>query len=304
MERICIVTAVFFALLTPTGVQGLPLDIYLSERFVLAGFPGEGNFARVSDVAYDMERGLILVTDEGRKRIYEFRSDGAPENVLGGEADIPFIDEIAAGTGGRLFLLESSTGRVFTMDRVEKEEITPLEGKKENPEGIFARGITTSRAGTLYLVDLEGKHLNIRDRDGALLTSTKSRQRLKELVAMDIDSRGRVLVATREMNPLHLFDSSGEYSRRVEIRDFTTNLPLSDIGGAAFDQQGRIWVSYPRDGLVRVFDETGAMVSELGKASVPGGLFSPTDLEITPMGDVLILERGYNRIRSFNVDIR
>jgi DNA-binding beta-propeller fold protein YncE len=302
--RVTTTLILFSVIILTGGTYAAVLDFSLVEMYTLTGFPGEGNFVRISDVAYDVENGEVLVADEGRKRIYLFRSDGTAYKILGISPEIPAPSKIAPGRGGKLFITESSTGRVFALDRVTGEEITGLVVPGEEDAGdAAARGIATNQAGQLYLVGKDEQKFILFDNTGTFVIDLGSEGRLKRFIAMDIDDRGRLLVATKNMTPIHLFDDSGKFLRDVSIRDFSTARMFSDIGGIAFDQLARIWASFPLDDVIRVFDETGSLLAEVKGEEIPGGLFSPTDIEITPIGEVIVLERGFNRVRQFSVEV-
>lgn len=280
------------------------LTFSLEELYSLVSFPGEGGFAKISDIAYDEVTGKLLVADEGRRRIYVFRSDGSPERILGTSTDIPAPSMIVPGSGPKLFIIESSTGRVFTMSREGSEEVVPFSIHGEVTLGeCKAKGMVRGRSGKLYIMGTDGRSLLVCDSGGRFIRKVESGVNLKDLVSMTVDHRGRVLAAKRGMVGLFLFDESGEFLREIVIRDFSTTLALSEIGGVAVDMSGRIWLSYPMEGFLKVFDETGAHIADVGRETIPGGLFSPTDIELTPSGYLMILERGTNSIRCFSVEV-
>ncbi len=292
-------------LVVNTGAESQILHFSLTERYALSTFPGEGGFGRISDVSYSLDLDEILVADEVRRRIFTFKSDGTPEQALGVATDIPPPSATVPGGDGKVYIVEARTGKLFTLNRVEGEQVVPfrITGEKIMDE-VRVSGLVRSRAGVLYLVTDDGKQIIMCDGEGHYRGMSDRGVRLGRLIAIDVDDRGRIIAATRGLIPLRLFDGSGSFLRNIEIRDLATDMSRSEIGGVAFDAQGRVWLTYPVDGLVRVFDETGTLLDEIGSSEIPGGLFSPADIEITPMGDLLILERGSNRVRCFSMELQ
>lgn len=293
------------ALSASAGAPASLIEIRLSEEFVLGGYPGDGSFARVAGIAHDSESGEILVADAGKGRIYVFDTGGEPRGILGDASEIPAASAIVAGRGGSLFVLEEKTGRIFVIDRTAGETACPFSLTGTGEGGEFkARAMAGSSHGTLVFAGADERSLVLCDFGGQVLAHEKARGRLSRLVSITMDTRGRILVAVQSSIPFHLYDRSGKFLRNIEVRDISRGVPYADPGGAAFDSRGRIWASFPVENSIRVFDETGAVVSEIESAEIPGGLLSPTALLVTPLDILVVFERGANRIRGFSPGIQ
>ncbi len=112
--------------------------------------------------------------------------------------------------------------------------------------------------------------------------------------AVATDAADRVYVFHRGKHPILVFDREGRYLRSWGDGQIQTP------HGLRIDRAGHVWVTDIGNHLVRKFRADGKLLLTLGKKGEPGAtpdrFNKPTDVAITPAGDVYVTD-GYGNAR-------
>ncbi len=124
-----------------------------------------------------------------------------------------------------------------------------------------------------------------------------------EMPGIAVDARDHVYLFTRTDTPVQVYDADGNL-----IRSWGQDMFKS---GAAhhvkIDHEGNVWLADIADHVVRKFTPEGKLLLTLGTSGVAGRdsthLNQPTDMAITPAGDVFVADGyGNSRIVHFTRD--
>ena len=118
-----------------------------------------------------------------------------------------------------------------------------------------------------------------------------------------VDDRDQVWVFTRSVPPIQVYSAEGKLVRAWGEKDIRTAHHLK------IDSSGNVWVSDIGRHVVMQFTPEGELLRTLGTPGEPGAdethLNKPTDMAITPEGDVFISDGyGNNRIVHFDANGR
>lgn len=114
-----------------------------------------------------------------------------------------------------------------------------------------------------------------------------------------VDGEGRVWVFTRGQPPVQVYDAAGKYLRGWGSAEIQSAHHLE------IDPQGHIWVADVELHVVMQFNPGGQLLRTLGtrgeKGEDPSHFNKPTDMAITPAGDVFVSD-GYANSRVVHFD--
>jgi len=121
----------------------------------------------------------------------------------------------------------------------------------------------------------------------------------KSMPGVAVDDKDQVWLFTRADPPIQVYDSSGKFIRAWG---------QGAIGSAhyiRFDPQGNVWVADTGNHVVMQFTPQGKLLKTLGTKGKAGDdpthLNKPTDMAITPNGDVFVSD-GYGNRRVAHFD--
>ena len=80
------------------------------------------------------------------------------------------------------------------------------------------------------------------------------------VIALEVDSLGRMYVADWQAAEIRLFEPSGDFIRTFGSKGKGPG-ELSDLSGLVADADGNLWVMNPAAGLLSVFDTTGVFLT-------------------------------------------
>lgn len=116
-----------------------------------------------------------------------------------------------------------------------------------------------------------------------------------------VDAKDQVWVFTRAEVPVQVFRSDGTF-----VRAWGQGL-VKSAHHIKIDRQGHVWLADNLRHVVRKFTPEGELLTTLGTPDVPGcdetHLNGPTDMAITPSGDVFVSD-GYGNSRVAHFDSR
>lgn len=116
---------------------------------------------------------------------------------------------------------------------------------------------------------------------------------------MAVDARDQVYVFTRGTPPIQVYDASGKYLRGWGQNDIKTAHHVK------IDHEGNVWCADIGHHVIMKFTPEGKLLQTLGTRGHAGcdatHLDKPTDMAITPSGDVFVSDGyGNNRVVHFD----
>ncbi len=286
--------------------------------------PGEFSFPRGLAVAGD----VVYVADEGNHRIQALSPSGRPlysEGTFGKEPG-QFVNPFGVAVyGGRVYAVDDNNNRIVVLSRT----LRYLE--EWSGEGSFQlsyiRAAAVSPSGHVYVADTGDERVVAFTPTGqgllAFGTPGISPGQLIAPLGVAADGAGAFVVETYgSRSPIYQFGASlryrGEWQRGggaiVGSHWFgpTTGVVAPD---------GSLWVTDPRNGIVRHLSSSGGYLGALGdpspapsggdgqgeegeggsSAGVPGALLEPLGVALSPSGAVVyVADTGAGRVMRFS----
>lgn len=120
-----------------------------------------------------------------------------------------------------------------------------------------------------------------------------------------VDGRDQVWVFTRANPTVHLYDAAGKFQRAWGEEVFGPAFQKLVAHHIKLDQQGQVWLADVGNHVIWQVSPTGKVLKTLGTPGEPGcdetHLNKPTDMAITPQGDVFVSD-GYGNARVVHFD--
>lgn len=122
-----------------------------------------------------------------------------------------------------------------------------------------------------------------------------------EMPGLAVDAQDRVYLFTRTDTPVQVYDADGNF-----VRSWGAGvLKPGAAHHVKIDHEGHIWLADIADHVVRKFTPEGKLLLTLGTPGAAGRdsthLNKPTDMAITPAGDVFVSD-GYGNARIVHFD--
>jgi len=151
--------------------------------------------------------GNLYVLDIGRSRIDVVDPSGAPVRRISIPADAGSVMDIAVGSGGAVYALDS-TGRMVYVARKGDEGLAPLSGSLSG-DVAFPSSIAVDGAGRLFISDMTDGGILILGTDGSFRGRQAGRGwkegELRYPSGVCVTDQGILIVADRENNRLQVF---------------------------------------------------------------------------------------------------
>ena len=228
---------------------------------------GNGQFAAPSSVAIDT-KGNVYVADTSNQRVEKFNSNGEYISKFGayGKGSGQFYEpsSLDVGPGGSIWVADHSLNRITQF----------------NEAGGFVQTFGSLGSGDGQFNGANG---------------------------IDVDSRGNVWVIDQGNGRVEQFAQSGKYLSKFGTKgtgsgqfDFTGGTPL----GIAVDNKGGLWVADHMNTRIQKWSVPNYRPSwsfafgVLGSGD--GQMKSPADVDLAANGDLLVLDKGNNRVVRFD----
>jgi sugar lactone lactonase YvrE len=256
--------------------DGKPLFNFRVER------PGSGPFSDLSGLAID-EQGIIYVLDAGG-RVYKFDRTGhyltAWGNPSDGNSNPNFTNPKPGGLSYPIGLAADGQGHIYVGDfssdnsQVKKYDLdghfllafgTPGKGKGQFGKYNSGGGLTTDKAGNVYVVDWENLRIEKFDGQGHYLkTITGSTGpngiQLKQSIAVSLDSQGNLYIADNLNEQVQKIAPDGTLLAKFGRQDQGEG-ELDYPSGIGVDSQGNVYVADETTRLIQKFDRDGHFIT-------------------------------------------
>lgn len=249
-----------------------------------------GQFVQPRDVATSSD-GQIYVVDSGARRCSIFTHDGAPVGRFQAEFVEPFA--VVVAPGGQVLVLDSKGREPIMMFTPDGRLLSQMGGNL----GMYSpRGLSVDPSGALYVVDTgRGRVLKLAS-TGQLLAEFRGAGQLAQPVAVAVAENGTMYVVDAENHQLLVLDAQDEVLRSWAIMPSTT----IDAAHVALGPRGELYISDPGAGIVRVFDQQGKTLAELGTLGAGNGQFDvPTGIRVDAQGQLWIADTGNKRVQRW-----
>ena len=243
------------------------------------GGPGSapGEFASPRGLA--VVGGTVYVADEGNHRVQALDLRGRPLHAEGifGKGPGQFVNPFGVTVhGARVYVVDDNNNRIAVLTRA----LRPLEAwSGEGAQRLsYIRAAATDAAGRVYVADTGNERIVVFDGTGRPLgawgTPGTSPGQLIAPLALATDPAGDVLVAETfgSRSPIYLFDRQLRYRTQWQ-RGGGAIIGTHWFGptAATIAPDGSVWVTDPRNRIVRHLSASGDFLGALGASGGASG---------------------------------
>lgn len=285
-------------------------------------FGGLGSRPGQFSIPVDIEAGpdgSLYVIDSASGLLQRFDPDG---NFLASvelresdtEASQPW--GLAVAPDSRVYVADTFGWRVLAFDAGLRQRVLtfgeppPLDGRPPGPYHLFGpRDLAIDAEGNLWVTDTGHARIVVYTPDGEYLREVagpfdpetlhqgSGPAQFGEPVGIDIAPNGEIVVADMWNARVQVLDASGAYLREFPVPGWG-GLDANDKPYLRVLRDGRIALSLPSLGEVRIYSSEGVLLSAIALVDEP--LLSPYGIVETPDGKLWIVEGGAARVRLFD----
>jgi tripartite motif-containing protein 71 len=284
-----------------------------SHPALLAG-PGSAPGQVSSPRGLTVAGGALYVADEGNHRVQALSLSGRPLYAEGafGKGPGQFVNPFGVAVhGARVYVVDDNNNRIAVLSR-ELRTLEEWSGAGTRYALSYIRAAAVDAAGHLYVADTGNERVVAFTATGrgllAFGTPGITPGQLIAPLAVAADAGGSVLVAETygSRSPVYLFGSALRYRTRIE-RGGGAIIGSHWFGpsAAAFAPDRSVWLTDPRNDIVRHLDVGGEFLGAVGDpAGAPAELLGPEGVAVAPSGEVYVVDTGHARIARFAGDGR
>jgi len=279
---------------------GTGLILILSIIFWFGMIPGQVKFEHPFDVAVTPD-GRIVVADTLDNRIMIFDSEGKLQRSFGSEGNdtgqFRFPQSVAVSPDGNIFVVDGWNNRIQIFD--QNGTFLKTWGSKGYRDGELdsPHGIAVTPEGNVIVTERENNRVQVFDRNGTF-------KRKWGATGPAVDVRGIYnkpnSAVSRDGNVVQLAEGRiiNTWDSFEDIDDYSFNNP----NGVAINRSGDIIIADTFDNRISAFTANGTFLWKTHKRGSiqgrgPGEFWGPSDVAVTPGGDILVADEVNNRIQ-------
>lgn len=247
----------------------------------------------------DHTNGDLIVSSFEAGEVVILDKSGALVKRIGEETGLVSPYGVALDAKGLLYVGEVRTGllKVFSPigSLVDEFDLSDVMGKTVSPGRIML-----GKDGFLYIADLTNNEILIFDLKGKFVRSVGKFDYLQK---GGPDGDDRIIGLSAMGEAVKVFTRGGELLHSFGKHGDSPDKNISFPTGFAVDARKRLWIADAFQHRLKVFSLDGRFLFNFGQMEEKGsGFFFPVDLCFTESGELIVLEKGANRIQIFQVD--
>lgn len=259
------------------------------------------NFDKPESTALD-EDGNIYVADTGNNRVAVFDSDGNFQRIIGDDKATPFPLGIVVSSSGRVYVTSlmqrqlsilDEQGKVLKTIKFKKKEETPLR------VAIYNNKLYITAIGKIMVADLNGKIEKKWGKEGRALGNFEYPNGIAIAKVGKVDPG--IIISDSNNNRIQILSMDGKpkaYKGQPPKSLKDESLLFGLPNGIAIDDEGSIFVADTFNHAIRIFDNEGNDLGQLGaQGSADGRYYYPTDIKLVQENRFIIADKWNDRIQ-------
>lgn len=249
-------------------------------------------------IARDSKNGDLFVTNFSAGEVVVINRNGELVKRMGGESNLVAPYGIALDAKGRIYVSDIKSGFLLVFSPIgtvlDEIDLGRVMGKSVSPGRIMLE-----KDGQIYVADLANNEIIVLSGKGEFVRSMGEFELLQKA---GLINGNRVIGLSAYGKAVKIFTGEG-----VPISSFGSHVESSESNfsfpsGFAVDPKGRLWIADAFQHRLKVFSPDGTFLFNYGRLEEKGGgFFFPVDLCFGEKGELIVLEKGGNRIQIFQV---
>ena len=267
----------------------------------LYGAGAGDNFDKPESTALD-KYGNIYVADTGKNRIVVFDSGGNFERIIGDKKSTPVPLGVAVSDNNRIYVTSlmqrqlsilDNEGKLIKKVNFKEKAQTPLK------VAIHQNKLYLTAIGQIMVLDMNGNVKQRWGREGRNLGEFRYPNgiaigkvgKLSTGIIVSDSNNNRIQILDMEGKPKFYL---GQPPKNLMDETLTFGLPA----GLALDEDGQVFVVDMFNNAIRVFDNNGEDLGQLGKrGSADGTYYYPTDIKLITGNRFIITDKWNDRVQ-------
>ena len=264
--------------------------------------PGAGdNFDKPESAALD-EDGNIYVADTGNDRIAVFDGNGSSLRTFGSKKTTPVPLGVAVSKSGRVYVTSLMQRQISILDTEGKLlKTVKFTKKEETPLKILINGnkLYITAIGQIMIADMDGNIEKRWGKEGRNLGDYRYPNgiavgrvgKLKKAIVVSDSNNNRLQILNMSGKPVMYL---GQPPKNLKDETLLFGLPT----GLTMDDEGYVFVVDTFNHAIRIFDNQGNDLGQLGKqGSADGNYFYPSDIKLISGNRFIITDKWNDRVQ-------